>query len=38
LAAEQLEEWLTGKRYLNMEELGEHRRSEKREGEKVALM
>ena len=28
LAVEQSEEWLTGRRYLDMEELREHRRSE----------
>ena len=37
LAVEQSEEWLTGRRYLNMEELGEHRRQE-RQCEEVALM
>ena len=37
LAAEQSEQWVTGRRYLDMEELREHRRRE-REGEKVALM
>ena len=29
LAVEQSEGWVTGRRYLNMEELREHRRSEK---------
>jgi transposase-like protein len=28
LAMEQSEEWITGRRYLDMEELGEHRRIE----------
>ena len=28
LAVEQSEEWITGRRYLDMEELGEHRRIE----------
>ncbi|WP_198004760.1 transposase [Rubrobacter xylanophilus] len=28
LAVEQSEEWLTGRRYLEMEQLREHRRSE----------
>ncbi len=37
LAAEQSEEWVTGRRYLDMEELREHCRQE-REGEEVALM
>jgi putative transposase len=37
LAVEQSEEWLTGRRYLDMEELRERRREE-REGEEVALM
>jgi len=38
LAAEQSEEWVTGRRYLDMEELRERRHKE-REGEKeVALM
>jgi transposase-like protein len=38
LAVEQSEEWLTGRRYLDMEELHEHRRSEDREAEEVMLM
>lgn len=38
LAAEQSEEWVTGRRYLDMEELREQRRQEEREGEEVALM
>jgi putative transposase len=37
LALEQSEEWLTGRRYLDMEELSGHR-SKKREGKEVALM
>ncbi len=37
LAVEQSEEWLTGKRYLDMRELEEHRRQE-RESEGVMLM
>ncbi len=37
LAVEQSEEWLTGRRYLDMGELEEHRR-QKREAEEVALM
>jgi putative transposase len=37
LAAEQSEEWLTGRRYLDMEELRECRRKEQ-EGEEVTLM
>ena len=36
LAVEQSEEWVTGRRYLDMEELRE-RRSEEPEGEEVAL-
>ncbi len=35
MAVEQREEWLTGRRYLDMEELREHRRSEKGEAEEV---
>jgi transposase-like protein len=38
LAAEQSEEWVTGRRYLDMEELREQRRQEEREDEEVALM
>jgi hypothetical protein len=38
LAIEQSEEWPTGSRYLDMRELEEHRREEKREAEEVALM
>lgn len=38
LAVEQSEEWLTGRRYLDMEELREHRRSEGREVEEVMLV
>jgi putative transposase len=38
LAVEQSEEWLTGRRYLDMHELKEHRREDKRETEGVALM
>jgi putative transposase len=38
LAVEQSEEWLTGRRYLNMEELKEHRCSEEHEDEEVRLM
>lgn len=38
LAVEQSEEWVTGRRYLDMEELCEHRRSEKCETEEVMLM
>jgi putative transposase len=37
LAVEQSEEWLTGRRYLDMEELSGHR-SKKREGKEEALM
>lgn len=37
LAVEQSEEWVTGRRYLDMRELGEHRREE-REAQGVALM
>jgi putative transposase len=35
LAVEQSEEWLTGRRYLDMEELREHRRSVERETDVV---
>ena len=38
LAVEQSEEWVTGRRYLNMEDLREHQRSEDREAEGVMLM
>ncbi len=38
LAVEQSEEWLTGRRYLNMEELREHRCLEEREAEEAMLM
>ena len=38
LAVEQSEEWLTGRRYLDMEELREHRRSEERETNGAMLM
>ena len=38
LAVEQSEEWLTGRRYLDMEELREHRRSEDRQVKGVMLM
>ncbi len=38
LAVEQSEEWLTGRRYLNMEELREQRRSGERETVGVMLM
>jgi transposase-like protein len=38
LAVEQSEEWLTGRRYVDMEELREHRRSEGRETNGVMLM
>ena len=38
LAVEQSEEWLTGRRYLDMEELREHRRSEDCEAEEVMLV
>ena len=38
LAVEQSEEWLTGRRYLDMEELREHRRSEERETNGVMLL
>jgi hypothetical protein len=37
LAVEHSEEWLTGRRYLDMRELEEHRH-QKREAEEVALM
>jgi Transposase, Mutator family len=38
LAVEQSEEWVTGRRYLDMEELREHRRSEEREKNGMMLM
>lgn len=38
LAVEQSEEWVTGRRYLDMEELREHRRSEERETNGMMLM
>lgn len=38
LAVEQSEEWVTGRRYLEMEELREHRRRQEQENEEVALM
>jgi putative transposase len=38
LAVEQSEEWLTGRRYLDMEELREHRRSEEPRKEGMMLM
>jgi putative transposase len=38
LAIEQSEEWVTGRRYLDMEELREHRRSRDCEAEEVTLM
>jgi hypothetical protein len=38
LAVEQSEEWLTGRRYLNMEELREQRHSAEREANGVMLM
>ncbi len=38
LAVEQSEEWVTGRRYLDMEELWEQRRLEKREAEEAMLM
>jgi len=38
LAIEQSEEWLTGRRYLDTQELEEHCRQEEREGEEVVLM
>ena len=37
LAVEQSEEWLAGRRYLDMERSSEHR-SKEREGKEVALM
>src|SRR5215218_6769144 len=38
LAVEQSEEWLTGRRYLDMRELEEQRRQEEQKTEEVALM
>jgi len=38
LAVEQSEEWITGRRYLEMGELEEHRREEQRATKGVALM
>lgn len=38
LAVEQSEEWLTGRRYLDMQELEEHCSPEEREGEEGVLM
>ena len=38
LAVEQSEEWVTGRRYLDMEELREQRRLEKREAEEAMFM
>lgn len=38
LAVEQSEEWVTGRRYLDMGELDEQRREEREQGEGVALM
>ena len=38
LAVEQSEEWLTGRRYPDTEELREHRRFEERETDGVMLM
>jgi putative transposase len=38
LAVEQSEEWVTGRRYLDMRELAEHRREEKRQAKGVTLM
>lgn len=38
LAVEMSEEWLTGRRYLDMEELREHQHSEERQVEEVTLM
>ncbi len=38
LAVEQSEEWVTGRRYLDMEELREHRRLEDCEAEEVMLV
>jgi putative transposase len=38
LAVEQSEEWVTGRRYLDMRELEEHRQEGEREAERVMLM
>jgi putative transposase len=38
LAVEQSEEWVTGRRYLDMSELEEHRQQDEREAEGVTLM
>jgi hypothetical protein len=38
LAVEQSEEWVTGRRYLDMRELEEHCRQDEREAEGVVLM
>ena len=38
LAVEQSEEWLTGRRYLDMQELKEYGCRERREGEETVLM
>jgi len=38
LAVEQSEEWLTGRRYLGMEELSEHRHWEKRAAKETSIM
>ena len=38
LAVEQSEEWVTGRRYLDMQELEEHRRSADREAEEVMVV
>jgi len=35
LAVEQSEEWLTGRRYLDMSELGEHQREERKAKEVI---
>lgn len=38
LAVEQSEEWVTGRRYLDMEELREHRGVRDREAKEVMLL
>jgi hypothetical protein len=38
VAVEQSEEWITGRCYLDMRELQEHRREDEREAEGVGLM
>jgi transposase-like protein len=38
LAVEQSEEWVTGRGYLDMRELEEHRREEREESEEVVLV